>query len=91
MQQINIAGKIAREVWAKRQNIGGYTRCGKELEANKQAMNDADTPEEVRHILLDYRNNNEVLATKTLSRRKAWDLNHRLKGTGFAWAVKTGY
>jgi hypothetical protein len=48
-------------------------------------------PKEVRHALIDYRNGNEELATKCMDRRKAFALNARLKDTGMAWAVKTGY
>jgi len=90
-QEIRLTGSIAREVWAKRQNFGGYRHCGKLLDANKNDMKDGPAPHEVRHALIDYRNENEVLAIKTLSRQKAWELNRRLKGSGFAWSVKTGY
>lgn len=58
---------------------------------NTNEMADGEHPVEVSHQLTDYRNGNEVLATKKMNRRKAASLNYRLNGTGFAWAVKTGY
>lgn len=53
--------------------------------------NDSDTPGDVKHLLMEYRNGNEILAAKIMSRKKAYGLNERLSNTGFAWAVKTGY
>jgi hypothetical protein len=60
-------------------------------EANRQAMIDADTPGEVRHQLTDHRDNNKVIATRTMDRRTAYEMNQRLKNSGYAWAARTGY
>lgn len=60
-------------------------------EANKRGMVDSDAPHEVRHQLTDYRGENRVLAFRIMTRLEAHGLNERLKGTGFGWAVKTGY
>lgn len=49
------------------------------------------SPVEVRHVLIDYQNDNEHIVSKVMDRRKAFQLNYRFKGTGMAWAVKTGY
>lgn len=50
-----------------------------------------NTHNEARHILIDYRNGNEHIATKIMTRKKAFEMNARLKDTGYAWAVKGGY
>jgi len=63
--------------------------CRKSVNTNE--MKDGEHPVEVSHQLTDYRNGNEVLATKKMDRLYAYGLNYRLNGTGFAWAVKTGY
>jgi len=59
--------------------------------ANAGHLSTADVPGEVVHLLIDYRNKNEVLARKTMSRKKAFDLNHRMRNSGLGWSVKTGY
>lgn len=61
------------------------------MAANAQAMETSDAPHEVRHQFTDYRNDNEALASRVMTRHKAACLNARLKGTGFGWNVKTGY
>ena len=61
------------------------------LTVNTNEMAGSEAPVEVSHQLTDYRNGNEVLATKRMNRSKAAGLNARLRDTGFAWAVKTGY
>lgn len=58
---------------------------------NTAQMAESESPSEVTHLLLDYRNGNTVVARKTMNRRQAYEFNQRLKGTGFAWAVRTGY
>lgn len=44
-----------------------------------------------RYILIDYRDNNARLATRTMSVKSAAALNGRLAGTGFAWARVSAY
>ena len=63
----------------------------KRLTVNTDEMLHSSAPVEVNHQLTDYRNGNEVLATKKMDQLKAARLNARLRDTGFAWAVKTGY
>lgn len=43
------------------------------------------------HAFIDYRNENEVIVTKIMTRKRAFLLNKRLTGTGFGWACKGGY
>jgi len=60
--------------------------------ANSESIQSAgEQPIEVLHLLIDYRAGNEVLAKKIMDRRKAFNLNFRLRSTGLAWAVKTGH
>jgi hypothetical protein len=68
--------------------VGGDLR---QLRNKQEMIADQNTPGEVRHVLMDYRNGNECLAVLVMDRRKAYGLNARLEGTGMAWAVKTGY
>lgn len=42
---------------------------------------------EYYHVLIDYRNGNEKIVSKALTRKKAWLLNKRLEGTGLAFAL----
>lgn len=45
----------------------------------------------VRFTLMDYRDDNKHLATRTMTRYEAGILNNRLRDTGFAWAQTGGY
>ena len=42
---------------------------------------------EFRYALIDYRNNNKVILTKTFTKLQAYKHNIFLKGTGKAWAL----
>jgi len=41
---------------------------------------------EWRHVLIDYRNENEHVKAKMMTPLDAWKLNQMLAGSGFAWA-----
>lgn len=43
------------------------------------------------HALIDYRNDNEKIVRKAMTRKKAFLMNKRLTGTGFGWAACGGY
>lgn len=100
MQQHNLAGVYKRYVAMRRKNVDTkHYRPTKELrraEINhvinyRGLAASGNTPEEVPHVLLDYRNDNKQLARLVLNRREAYNLNQRLKGTGMAFAAKGGY
>ena len=42
---------------------------------------------EYNHVLIDYKNDNEVIKKSVMSRKEAGRKNKVLKGSGFAWAL----
>lgn len=57
---------------------------------NKQVMLEKGNPQS-HFALIDYRSFNKKLAHRNMTRLEAYELNKRLEGTGFAWAVISGY
>jgi hypothetical protein len=93
MNHHSLSAAIVNHAKAKREGRHTSMAGGHAMkEKNKaQMIADQNTPGEVRHVLMDYRNGNERLAVLVMDRKKAYGLNERLKGTGMAFAVLTGY
>lgn len=93
MQGDQLKRKFRRFVQAKAElkTLGRSPKSVNWSPSNTAGMIDGESPREVIHVLMDYRNDNEIVARATMNRGRAAYYNSRLTGTGMAWSVKTGY